>query len=290
MLARLKGWRKEWRCLIIALLAAGNFLIWFAVWQEDRRGILTVAFLDVGQGDAIFIEAPNGNQLLIDGGPNGQVLRALGEVMPFYDRTLDLVLATHPDADHIAGLPEVFERYEVAGVIDSGFPAATGVFAALTAAGEKEAAPRLEARRGQRFFLDDEVWLDILFPDRPIREGDANAASVVARLQYGEQVFLLTGDAPRAIENYLLATTREALDATVLKLGHHGSDTSTGEAWLAATSPEYAVISVGEGNRYGHPAPAVLERLALTEAQILRTDQEGTIVFQTDGLNLKLSR
>jgi competence protein ComEC len=137
--------------------------------------------------------------------------------------------------------------------------------------------------------LDDEVWLDILFPDRPIREGDANAASIVARLQYGEQIFLLTGDAPRAIENYLLATMREALDATVLKLGHHGSDTSSGEAWLAAASPEYAVISVGADNRYGHPAPEVLERLAVSKARILRTDQEGTIVFQTDGETMQIS-
>jgi len=253
------------------------------VATEDRSGILKVSFLDIGQGDAIFIEAPNGNQVLIDGGSNRAVLKELGKVMPFYDRTIDVVIATHPDKDHIGGLVEVLKNYRTDMVMESGVSSDTGVYQELEKTIADKKLPRILARRGMSLNLGDGVRLNILFPDRDTEGWETNTASIVAKLVYGNNSFLLTGDSPIAIENYLSMIDGQNLKSDVLKAGHHGSRTSTSESFASLVSPQYAVISAGKNNQYGHPHKEVLDILEKIKAVILKTYENGTISFSSDG-------
>lgn len=274
------------RVAVLAGLLFANLAIWALVFQAAQPQPLTIAFLDVGQGDAIYLAAPGGNQVLIDAGGGKQILPALAAVMPFYDRSLDLVIATHPDADHLGGLPSVLETYEVSGVMDIGLSADTATYRAFLEAVDQEIregknvnSQNLVARAGAKINLGAGASLDLLWPVQIYPNQETNAASVVALLTYGETKALFTGDAPVAVERTLLARYPN-LQADILKVGHHGSKTSTDQAFLAQVEPTYAIISGGANNRYGHPAPAVIEKLAAAGAQILRTDQTGTIVCQ----------
>lgn len=269
--------------VVLGILALFNAVIWFVVIRSDRNGVLTVAFLDVGQGDAIYIEAPNGNQVLIDGGPGRQVLRTLGRQMPFFDRSLDLVLLTHPDKDHVGGLPFVFERMRVSLTATTENTATTGAYRAFEDIVRAKKIPRILARTGMRVVLDRGVVLEILFPDRSTRGWETNTSSIVARLSYGDTSFLFTGDSPVSIEKYLTEKQGVALKTEVLKLGHHGSRTSSSRAFLSAVDPTYAVISAGKDNKYGHPHKEVLATLGELKVSALNTADRGTIIFKTDG-------
>lgn len=266
----------------LATLAVAVVLIWHAVFALAARDELTVAFLDVGQGDAIFIEAPNGNQVLIDGGRNRLVLQELGRVMPFWDRSIDVIVATHPDADHIGGLVEVLERYAIAYVVDSGNVSDTAVARAFVQLAEED-AKRVIARRGMRIELGNDAFLRILFPDRDVAGIESNAASIVAQLVYGETEVMLTGDAPKAIEEYLVTIEEDGLESDILKVGHHGSDTSTAPAFVGFANPQFSVISAGADNQYGHPHQSVLDVLKRFETEIFSTAESGTVIFTSDG-------
>ncbi len=279
--------KKYAQWIVLGVFLFANIFIWFAVTREDRRGELTVAFLDVGQGDAIYIEAPNGNQLLIDGGAGQQVLRELGRVMPFYDRSLDIVLSTHGDLDHVGGLPAVLLRMRVDNVITTENTSDTGAYIAFEDVIRKKNPRRILARAGTRIVLDRGVVLEILFPDSSARGWETNTASIVARLTYGEQSFLLTGDSPISIEKYLVGKNGGKLKSTVLKLGHHGSRTSSSKIFLSATDPEYAIISAGKDNKYGHPHAEVIAFLEELKIPLLNTSERGTIIFKTDGTDLR---
>ncbi|KKU81888.1 MAG: Beta-lactamase-like protein [Parcubacteria group bacterium GW2011_GWA1_47_8] len=278
--------KRNLQYLILTVFIIANIFIWTATLRADRHGNLTVAFLDVGQGDAIYIEAPNGNQLLVDGGSGRQVLRALGKVMPFYDRSIDAVLATHPDQDHVGGLPIVLDRMHVSMVITTENTASTGAYGAFEDAIRDKHPKRILARAGERIILDRGVVLEILFPDRSVRGWDTNTGSIVARLTYGDESFLLTGDSPQSIEEYLVGKLGGKLHTTVLKLGHHGSRTSSSEIFLSAVSPEYAIISAGKDNKYGHPHQEVTDLLAKLKISSIGTAERGTIVFKTNGEDL----
>jgi len=270
---------------VLAVLIFLNIFIWLQVVARDR-GILAVAFLDIGQGDAIFIETPNGNQMLIDGGPGKAVLKELGKEMPFWDRSIDIVLATHPDKDHIGGLPDVLGRFKVNYVIDPGLAGETAAYESFEIRANAEGAQRVTARRGMRVTLDRGVFFEILYPDRDVTGFDPNDASIIGRLVYGDVSFMLTGDAPQKIEKYLAMLDGEGLDVDVLKFGHHGSRTSTSEIFLSATSPAYGVVSAGKDNRYGHPHEEVMALAAEHGVKTLSTAEAGTIVFKTDGSNI----
>ena len=260
------------------LVSAGVVVALAVVWLMQRPdGRLHVAFLDVGQGDAILIQSPAGPQVLIDGGRYPSVvLDELAEQLPFWDHSLDLVIATHPDDDHVAGLPDVVVRYDVAQLITNGAPADDApAYAALLAGG---AAVHV-AQAGETIDLGDGARLDILSAGGA---AGGNDASIVARLTYGRFSLLLTGDAEAATETALLTGGRP-LTSLVLKAGHHGANTSSGEAFLRAVAPQAIVISVGADNRYGHPAPAMLARAAAVGATVLRTDEVGTIEVSSDG-------
>lgn len=272
--------------LVTAFLVV-NIFIWSAVVRVDHHGVLTVAFLDVGQGDAIYIEAPNGNQMLVDGGPSsGALLRALGHVMPYWDRSIDVVLATHADQDHVGGLPAVVQNMDVQTVITTENTSGTGAYVSFENATKQINARHIIARAGERVILDDGVTFEILFPDRDTKGWETNTSSIVARLSYGSESFLLTGDSPQSIEQYLVAKDSSVLHSNILKLGHHGSKTSNSKIFISAVNPDYAVISAGKGNKYGHPNKEVLDLLAELNIPSVSTIEKGTIVFRTDGQTL----
>ncbi len=274
-----------WRGVILGILIILTFLVWVNVYKESQK-VLTVSFLDVGQGDAILIESPTGNQVLIDGGTGRQVLRSLGQEMSFYDRTLDLIIASHPDADHIGGLIFVLERYDIAGVIVNKDKANTGVFYAFTEAVTKEETVVVEAVAGTRFLLGGGVVLDILWPESNLNIANRNDGSIVALLRFGETSFLLVGDISNKIENYLVQKLASEIDIDVLKLAHHGSNTSSSDYFLLATSPKWAVISAGKNNRYGHPHEEVLKRLEDRNISYVETARRGNITFTSDGQSI----
>lgn len=282
------GSKKYAQWITISFFLFTNVFIWTAVARADRQGELTVAFLDVGQGDAIYIEAPNGNQLLIDGGAGQQVLRTLGRVMPFWDRSLDVVLSTHPDQDHVGGLPEVIERMQVDSVVTTDNISDTGTYKAFEDVILKKNPQRILARAGTRIVLDRGVVLEILFPTQSVRGWETNTGSIVARLTYGEKSFLFTGDSPIAIEKYLVGKKGSALQSTVLKLGHHGSRTSSSQIFLATVDPDYAVVSAGKDNKYGHPHKEVNDLLSELKIPSLNTADRGTIIFKTDGIDVSV--
>lgn len=269
--------------LVVVVFAVLSAMLFAALWQRER-GVLTVAFLDVGQGDAVFIEAPNGNQLLYDAGPpSGAVLRALSDVMPFFDRSIDVAVFSHPDMDHIGGFSDVFDRYKVDVVLEPGATSDNGAYSAAKSALGALGSAHFLARKGMTVDLGGGVQADILYPDRDMSQMETNSASIVMRIRYGDTAFLVSGDLPKNIEEYEVAVYGERLHAQVLKLGHHGSHTSSSEVWLRAVNPDVAVISAGRGNRYGHPHRDVLDLLDRLLIPFLVTFDDGTIKFESNG-------
>ena len=272
---------KNFKYYFLGTLFLGAIFVWYAVLAETRDG-LKVAFLNVGQGDAIFVEAPNGNQVLIDGGPNKSVLRELSKQMPFYDRTIDAMILTHPHLDHYAGLNEVARKYKVSLEIDPGTKVKGAGFAEFENLIKSKKIKRLYAKRGMRVNLDKDLYLDILLPVVNNENLSEHDGMLVFRLVYKNNSFLLTGDMEDNLENFLLSLGG-SLKSDVLKAGHHGSRTSTSEKFLGWVNPDLVVISAGQGNKYGHPHKEVTDRLARFEIPALRTDEKGTIVLKSDG-------
>lgn len=278
---------RSYAFLLLLLFTVGIYVFVFLL--EERVGDeLVVAFLDVGQGDAIFVESPTGVQLLIDGGQGSAVLKRLAEHMSFTDRTIDYVLATHMDADHIGGLVDVLERYEVKTIIHTEQKGESAVAKTFKKAVTAEGAERMYARRGMTFDLGGGVWFYILFPNYDPRDFESNTASIITQLVYGEHEFLLTGDAPLGIEEYLTSLDGKKLESDVLKVGHHGSKTSTASDFLEVVAPTYAIISAGKDNRYGHPHEEVMERLLTSGVITKNTAEDGSVVFVSDGIGLSL--
>lgn len=279
--------------IILGILFGLNILAWVAVGELAGSGGLEVTFFDVGQGDAAFIETPEGRQILIDGGPSSVILEKLGHEMPFWDRTIDLVILTHPEKDHLSGLLEVLKRYKVENILWTGVVRDTAEFKEWQKLIAEERAKITIAKSGQLISAGMERSnLSILYPFESLGGEilkDSNNTSIVARLVFGETSFLFTGDATQSVEKELVLPptphnpTPHNLDADVLKVGHHGSKTSTSKEFVEAVSPVIAVISVGKDNTYGHPRQEVLDNLA--GIKILRTDLDGDIKITSDGIN-----
>lgn len=283
----MKNHFQKYKLIYIGVLILINIFIWYVVIQKEKA-VLTVVFLAVGQGDSIFIEAPNGNQILIDGGADKKVLRELGKVLPFYDRSINMIIATHPDKDHIGGLPDILKRYKVETFLESGVESNTGTYRTLKNILQNNNVDIVTVENTMTIVLDEDITLEILFPDRDAKGLESNTASIVSRLVYGETEFLFTGDSPKNIESYLVSRISNNLESDVLKVGHHGSRTSTSEQFLAIVNPEYAIISAGENNQYGHPNIEVINLLEQFEIKILSTIEEKTIIFKSNGVNLKI--
>jgi len=278
------------RTRIIILSSFFVMMLILIFWQFQNQTLannfdenLKVAFLDVGQGDAIFIETPDKIQILIDGGAGSSVLRELTKQMPIGDRSIDLVIATHFDKDHIGGLVDVIKRYEVSNVMMTNNINNTVVTGAFKQAVEESGAVVHLAKAGQQLLLGDYTLLIILSPDGDATNWESNTASIVTQLRYGDIEFMLTGDAPLSIENHLANTWGSSLQSEVLKLGHHGSRTSTSELFLDTVKPDFGVVSAGKNNTYGHPHDDVVSRVTDKGIEILSTAEVGTILFKSDG-------
>lgn len=268
--------------VIVGLLGGG-----FAA-QKPHPEKLVVHFLNVGQGDATLIETPDGVQVLIDGGRDAGVLRELGKLMSWGDRSIDMIIATHPDQDHISGLVDVLDRFAVGVIVLTDNDHSTPTSEAFLKAIANEGAQIQTASQGQTFLLGASTTLSILSPATTTVGVESNSASIVAKLSFGETDFLFTGDAPSLIEMYLAGQYGSGLESEVLKVGHHGSDTSSAQLFLEAVAPAYAIISAGKNNRYGHPHQEVLERLRGIEATILQTQNRGTISVASDGTTITI--
>jgi competence protein ComEC len=279
---------------VLGTLFLGAILVWSAVWQSGTASIagqfggrneLKVDFFDIGQGDAVFIEAPNHNRVLIDGGPGSQILNKLGRAMPFFDREIDVVILTHPDSDHLNGLIDVLKKYKVGGVVDPCLAEPQANYQEFLKLIEEKKINHLCAQAGQRIKLSDDAVLDILFPFESL-EGvslqNTNDSSIVEKLTCGQNKILLTGDAEKKTEDQLI-NKQVDLSAQILQVGHHGSKTSTSAEFIQAVDPKIAVIQVGKNNRYGHPHQEVLDRLK--NIKIFRTDLDGDINFLCDTEN-----
>jgi len=272
---------------ILTGLAIGVILVCLAVFTQAKNPFLEVNFYDVGQGDAIFIEAPNGNQILIDGGPDDTILEKLGEKLPFHDRCLDLVILTHPEADHINGLVEVLKNYRVEHILYTGVTRDTAAYRQWSSLIEEKNIPLTIAQAGQIIYLSPQIKLYILWPSQDLSgqhmEESSNNTSVVARLVYGEAEFLFTGDIEKEAERDLVSQ-KINLASDVLKVAHHGSKTSTIQEFISEVNPKVAVICAGEKNPYGHPHPTVLERLK--DVRVYGTYKDGDVEILSDGQSL----
>ena len=270
----------------------------------SEEKMLEVDFLDVGQGDSIFIKTPEGHQIIIDGGPNSILLQKLAERMPFWDKTIDLVILTHPEKDHMTGLLDVLQNYKVdyflwTGVIKNS--AENKKLAALleeaqkpkrnflaSLDGKSKSTKILIAKAGEKI-MAGEVLIDILFPHENLNNQEpknTNDTSVVSQLIFGNNEFLFTGDISSSAEKKLVNGGAD-LSASVLKVAHHGSKYSTSDIFLETVKPGIAVISVGK-NSYGHPTQETLKRLEEFAIKILRTDTNGDVNMVSDGKNIIL--
>lgn len=289
-LRRRYGWAIAGAALLLVLASS--------VVTARPDGSVHVVVLDVGQGDSILLEGDRGGRILVDGGPDPNVLMAdLDRYIPTWDRRLDVIVLTHPHDDHVAGLVAVVERYQVGRAFESGWPADTPAYRAWTSALSARGLRPERLSTGETLRLDD-ATLDVLWPDdgrvRPsyldpnaTANRKANDSSVVLLGQYEGRRFLLTGDAEEDVDAILLSRGLPAVD--MLKVAHHGSATASSDALLAAAEPGVSVVSVGANNTYGHPNGATMSRLRAHSSRVYRTDQDGTVETTLDRTTVKVT-
>lgn len=276
------SYRKYYLLLFVFLLFFVNIFLFLLDWKNSHRQ-LTFAVLDVGQGDALFIESPTGVQVLFDAGPARKVLGPLMRVMSPFDRTIDAVFITNPDADHIGGFLDVLKNYKVGMVLEPGTLTDTKTYQNLKKEINLKKIPNVLAKKGMRLDMGGGVFIDILFPDRDVSLWSTNDGSIVARLVYRETSIMLTGDTTTKAERIILEKNKEnELKSTILKVAHHGSRSSTSLSFAKAVSPIYALISDGKDNKYGHPHKETLDTLSQVGAKIFRTDLFGTVIMKCD--------
>lgn len=246
---------------------------------DDMR----VHFLDVGQGDSILIESPNDEYMLIDGGDKGSGDEIVAYLQQRGIDTLDVVVATHPDADHIGGLIDVLENVTIERWVDSGKAHTSQTYIEMLSLIDEKGIDFTVAERGDTVAFDDALTVDVVYADPT--SNDNNEASVVLKMTYNERSFLFAADAGIKEEGKMASSD---IDADVLKAGHHGSNTSSSEAFIQAVSPDITVLSYGEGNKYGHPHKEVTDLLAKYNSLVYSTAESGTIVIETDGVNMSV--
>lgn len=288
----MKEWIREkihpyWRLGVISLLLFCVVLVFYVAFRSGERS-LRVVFLDVDQGDAIFIESPTGNQIIFDGGPGSALVSQISKQMDLFDRSIDMIVITNPDKDHFEGFIPLLSRYSVEAVLEPGVKADNNpIYRELQAMIAVKDIPVVTARTGQKILLGGGAYIDIIFPDRDVALVSHNEGSIIARLVYGQTSVLLTGDTTKNIENYVIESYKDYLDSDILKVAHHGSDTSTSDAFVKVVSPDIAVVSAGKGNSYGHPRQETLDTLSKNKVKTFVTMDEGTIIFESDGKTFK---
>ncbi len=277
----------------IGILFLLNIFAWQEVFVLAGNSYLKIYFLDVGQGDAAFIETPQRHQILIDAGPDSIILQKLQEIMPLKDMSLDLVILTHPEKDHLTGLLDVLQRYKIDYILQTGVVRQTPEYAEwvkLLEQAQQNGAEIIIAESQQEIKAGD-VVIDTLHPFENLSgkemKNTSNDSCIVSRLVFYKNSFLFTGDITSKVEEELIKQNSH-LVSTVLKVAHHGSKYSTSEEFLENVEPKIAVISVAKDNYYGHPALEVLQRLEKFGIEIKRTDQDGDIKIVSDGNNFKI--
>jgi len=264
---------------ILIILIILNIFSWSVLFEKSEDRGLEVCFFDVGQGDAIFVETAEGYQILIDGGPDDIILRKLEQKIPFWDRTIDLIVLTHPDEDHVFGLIEVLKKYEVQNILWTGMDVESLLFEEWLKAIEKEEAKIWIAEQGLKIGIPRYGYFDILYPFESLENrivSNINDTSIVMMLNTDSEKILFTGDISTKIEGLLVEQIVE-INADILKVAHHGSKTSSSGEFLETVKPDVAIISVGRDNPYGHPAPDVLARLEDSGIKVLQTSKEKNI-------------
>lgn len=273
--------------LVSLLAVVSAILIIVAAWQARAPESLEVNFFNVGHGDAIFIRTPNDQRILIDGGLGSQVIQKLGQHLPFFDRRIDIVVLTHPHPDHITGLISVIKRYQVGKIFYTDVKTQEELFTIFKNEALAKNVPLVKVDKITSQTLNGEVVLNFLYPDHDlnqeiIEEKDINNTSIVFKLIYKKSSFLFVGDAGEEEEKGLIVSGQN-LKAEVLKIGHHGSNTSSSQEFIQAVSPQFAVITCGENYNLSHPSLRVIRRLERVRAKIYRTDQAGDIKILTSG-------
>jgi len=269
---------------------------------------LEVAFLDIGQGDSILIKTPFGQNILIDGGPDDTVIKRLSENLAWWDKTIDLMILTHPHDDHVTGLIDVINRYKVERILYTGVvhDSPNYLFWLEKVRDRKISLTIID--RPQTIQLGENCQLEFIYPRQSLlgkAVNNLNNSSIVAELVYGQTKFLLAGDIELEVEQVLtqlnpplnplprgdfLGGEYKGVDLTaqVLKANHHGSDTSNIQEFLEAVKPEVVVIQVGADNDFGHPSRRVIKRLERIGAKILRNDVDGTVRLISDGQKISI--
>lgn len=279
--------------LVIILLAVSAF-VWYRVLhvysQPPETPELTVAFLNVGQGDSIFIKTPSNKHILIDGGTIPKEWSNFNAgakvVVPYLQAksicTLDIVIGTHPDLDHIGGLLAVLQTLKVNKFIDAGTISTTQTYQELLNLIDKKHIKYIIAKPGF-IDIDPAIKLEILSPINEVFKEDSNNNSIVLRLEYNKVSFLLTADIGVAAEKYYIQKYGDHLRSDIMKIAHHGGKNSTSVELLNCALPSAAIISVGKNNPFGHPSKEVLDKLKNLGTTVYRTDKLGTIIIRTDG-------
>ncbi|MFH1826543.1 MAG: DNA internalization-related competence protein ComEC/Rec2 [bacterium] len=272
--------RFRWLTVCLAIFCV---IFWNAALSE-ASGNLAITVLDVGQGDAIFIDCPSGKKILIDG---GDIEMGNKVIVPFLRKKgiseLDLVVLTHPHGDHVGGLPEVLEKIKVKTVLEPGFDYNSNCYREFLKLIKQNNIKYHLARAGQVLDFGAGVKADVLYPTLPFLE-NCNNVSVVLHLKYGQFSMMLTGDNEREGEEIILERYSESvLASTILKVGHHGSNTSTSDHFLAAVKPKLAVISCGRNNKFRHPHQVTVNKLKANNIVLKRTDQDGAVTISSDG-------
>ena len=256
-----------------------NIFSWAVAWDISKDKGLEICFFDVGQGDSIFIMASQGQQVLIDGGPDNSVIKKLESKMPFWDRSIDLIVLTHPDKDHLFGLIEVLKRYKVKNILWTGVDSDSSLLQEWLNVIEKERAKIWIAKQDLNIEISTYLNIDVLYPFEKL-EGrivsNTNDTSIVLILESNGEKVLLTGDISSQVED-LLIENNLPISADILKIAHHGSKYSSSDDFLKAVNPSVAVISVGENNPYNHPSPDVLAKLEDSGINILQTSKQKDI-------------
>lgn len=263
----------------IIILLISNLFVWSKLVLGSSAN-LVVKVYDVGQGDSIFIRTPKNYKILIDGGPNNKIVDYLNRELGLNDRELDLVVLTHPQADHMYGLIETIKKFKVKKIITSDVKSTTSIYKLWIDTLNNTNLKPESVYTGESITLSDQVKLQIVWPDVPKPQVvDLNEAAVVIKLSYGNFDMLLTGDADQKVQPY----TTNLNHIEVLKVPHHGSKTALNEKFLKQINPDQAVISVGSKNWYGHPSQILLKLLKDNSNKVFRTDQNGTVTFVSDG-------
>ncbi len=270
---------------ILGFLLIFAILVWALVFEKPDNN-LNIYFLDVGQGDSIYIRTINNIDMLIDGGPGSKVIYELANAMPFYDRKIDFILLTHPHSDHVSGLIEVIKRFDVGQVILTDATSSSKDYLEFLTIINQKNIPTKIVRSGDEIHLDNHTKFKVFWPNSSYKDKSVtnlNNTSIVGKLSYYDFDVLFSGDAEDEAQKEIIELFKDELDSEIYKVAHHGSKNGVLEEFINIINPEISIICVGDKNRFGHPHQILLDNLTKQGSKILRTDANSTIKIISDG-------